>query len=47
MKDFIKIHPSDMVAVALKPLTAGSVLDVDGQSVTLTEDIPQRSEEHV
>lgn len=41
MKDFIKIHPSDMVAVALKPLSAGSVLDVDGQSVTLAEDIPQ------
>lgn len=41
MKDFIKIHPGDMVAVALKPLAAGSVLDVDGQSVTLKEDIPQ------
>lgn len=41
MKDFIKIHPDDMVAVALKPLSRGAVLDVDGQSVTLTEDIPQ------
>lgn len=41
MKDFIKIHPDDMVAVALKPLSRGTVLDVDGQSVTLTEDIPQ------
>ena len=41
MKAFIKIHPSDMVAVALKPLSAGETLDVDGQAVTLTEDIPQ------
>ncbi|MDO4523283.1 MAG: altronate dehydratase family protein [Eubacteriales bacterium] len=41
MKDFIKIHPDDMVAVALKPLAAGSVLDVDGIEVTLIEDIPQ------
>ncbi len=41
MKDFIKIHPDDMVAVGLKPLRAGDVLDVDGRSVTLAEDIPQ------
>ena len=41
MKAFIKIHPSDMVAVALKPLSAGETLDVDGQKITLTEDIPQ------
>ncbi|MDO4343894.1 MAG: altronate dehydratase family protein [Eubacteriales bacterium] len=41
MKDFIKIHPDDCVAVALKPLSAGSVLDVDGQRVMLAEDIPQ------
>lgn len=41
MKDFMKIHPSDLVAVALKPLAAGTVLDVDGKCVTLIEDIPQ------
>lgn len=41
MQDFIKIHPGDNVAVALKPLSSGTVLDVDGSSVTLLEDIPQ------
>lgn len=41
MKEFIKIHQEDMVAVALMPLAAGRVLDVEGQSVTLLEDIPQ------
>ena len=41
MKTFIKIHPSDLVAVALTPLSTGTVLQVEGQSVTLLEDIPQ------
>ena len=41
MKHFIKIHPSDLVAVALTPLASGTVLQVDGQTVTLLEDIPQ------
>ncbi len=41
MKTFIKIHPSDLVAVALAPLSAGAALQVDGQAVTLLEDIPQ------
>ena len=41
MKTFIKIHPSDLVAVALTPLSAGTTLQVDGQPVTLLEDIPQ------
>ncbi len=41
MQDFIKIHPDDMVAVALKPLEAGRTLEVAGQEVTLKEDIPQ------
>jgi len=41
MKDFLKIHPGDSVAVALTALPAGSVLQVDGQAVTLREDIPQ------
>lgn len=41
MKTFIKIHPSDLVAVALTPLSAGTTLQVDSQPVTLLEDIPQ------
>ena len=40
MKTFIKIHPSDSVAVALAPLPAGTALQVAGQTVTLLEDIP-------
>lgn len=41
MQDFIKINANDMVAVALKPLAKGCVCQVDGQVVTLQEDIPQ------
>ena len=41
MKEFIKIHPNDNVAVALVPLSANSTLNVDEASVTLTEDIPR------
>lgn len=41
MQTFLKIHGDDKVAVALKPLTAGMVLDVSGTEVTLLEDIPQ------
>ena len=41
MKEFIKIHPGDNVAVALTPLAAMRTLDVDGLQVTLKEDIPQ------
>ena len=41
MQDFIKINREDLVAVALKPLSKGSCLNVDGQQVTLLEDIPQ------
>ena len=37
MPDFIKIHPSDNVAVALKALPAGTVFD----GVTALQDIPQ------
>lgn len=37
----IRIHPSDNVAVALEPVKAGTVLSVDGLSVTTAEDIPQ------
>lgn len=41
MKTFLRIHPGDSVAVALTPLAAGTVLQVDAQTVTLLEDIPQ------
>ena len=41
MKTFIKIHPSDLVAVALTPLSAGAEIQAGGQTVTLLEDIPQ------
>lgn len=41
MQDFIKIHPNDNVAVALKPLSASRTIEAGGQQVTLAEDIPQ------
>lgn len=41
MNSFIKIHPEDKVAVALKLLSAGDVLDVEGSVITLSEDIPR------
>lgn len=42
MKYYLKIHPTDTVAVALTPLKKGSVLPInDNTTITLTEDIPQ------
>ena len=41
MKEFIRIRPADTVAVALKPLKAGSVIQLSEGTVTLQEDIPQ------
>lgn len=41
MKEYIKIHENDTVAVALSPLKKGQIADIDGHLVTLTEDIPQ------
>lgn len=41
MQEVIKIHKSDDVMVALKPLKAGTTLEMEGESVTLLEDIPQ------
>lgn len=41
MQKFMKIHPEDLVAVALMPLPAGSVLQVEEEQVVLTEDIMQ------
>lgn len=41
MQNYIKIHPKDNVAVALTPLSSGTVLDLDGQPLTLADEIPQ------
>ncbi len=41
MREFVKIRRDDTVAVALKPLFAGRVLDVDGTRIRLMEEIPQ------
>lgn len=41
MQDFIRINREDTVAVALRPLEKGSCFSVDGEKVTVTEDIPQ------
>ena len=42
MKRFIKINPSDNVAVALvDDLKAGEVIDCDGKRITLLADIPR------
>lgn len=41
MKSFIKINPSDNVAVALVPLSKGTVIELDDITLTLTEDIMQ------
>ena len=37
MPDFIHIHPKDNVAVALRPVTAGTVF----QGIAALQDIPQ------
>jgi len=37
--DAVRVHPSDDVAVATRPLTAGTTIDVEGASVTLREDV--------
>lgn len=41
LKNYIKIHPADNVAVALSPLSERTVLSIDGQQVTLAQNIPQ------
>ena len=40
MNEAVRITERDMVAVALKPLNAGTVIEAGGISVTLREDIP-------
>ncbi|MDO4296426.1 MAG: altronate dehydratase family protein [bacterium] len=41
MQDFIRINQNDNVAVALRPIAKGEVLDVAGTQVTTKEEIPQ------
>ena len=36
----VRIHPDDDVAVAVRPLTAGTVVEVEGARVTLVDDVP-------
>ncbi len=33
MQTFIRIHPDDKVAVALRPIPAGSTVTVDGETI--------------
>ncbi|MDE5785376.1 MAG: UxaA family hydrolase, partial [Duncaniella sp.] len=40
MKEFIKINPADNVAVAISELKKGTVIDVDGDKITLVTDVP-------
>ena len=41
MIDFLQIHPTDTVAVALQPLSCGTAVDINDQRVTLRSDISQ------
>ena len=41
MRTYLQINPKDNVAVALAPLSAGTAIELDGISLTLSEDIPQ------
>ncbi|WP_434999115.1 UxaA family hydrolase [Vibrio scophthalmi] len=43
MKQFIKINAKDNVLVCLHSLVAGHTLDVDGQRITLTQDVDRGS----
>ena len=36
----IKINPADNVAVAIEALKAGETIEVEGQRITLTNDVP-------
>jgi altronate dehydratase len=39
-RDTIRLHPDDDVAVALRPLTSGETISVDGRPLTLRAAIP-------
>ena len=36
----IKINPADNVAVAIEPLQKGESIHIDGQNITLNDDVP-------
>ncbi|WP_085832919.1 UxaA family hydrolase [Clostridium merdae] len=40
MKQFYQINPKDTVIVALQPIPAGTVLDVDGKELKVANDVP-------
>lgn len=40
MKQFFQINPKDSVIVALQPIPAGTVLEIDGGSLTVRNDVP-------
>ena len=40
MNEMVRIHPADMVAVALKPLKAGETVSWGAGEITLKEDLP-------
>jgi altronate hydrolase len=40
MTNFIKINPADNVAIALKNLVQGDVIEVDGEKIAVANDIP-------
>ena len=37
----LQVHPDDNVAVAIEPLTAGTIVSVGGTEVTLRDDVPK------
>lgn len=39
MKQAIKINPTDNVAVAIKTLKAGDIVDIDGSTLKLVTDV--------
>lgn len=41
MRNFIKLHDNDNVVIALKDLEAGFVIEVEGASLTLKQDVKQ------
>ena len=41
MQDIVKINRNDNVAVALRPVSMGETICVEGTDVAVTEDIPQ------
>ena len=41
MADFIKINPTDNVIIALKDFSAGEIIEVDEQKLTVVGDVPK------